>query len=467
MNLQSFRQKLGVFAGVIVFSFNVVTTVQTDNRPQVRARVVFADGTPLVNANIYVIVADSSFDGRGFGYSGGTQQTGSDGYFVATLDGNDDGFYMVGVAYQERFAKAPPFICHKGQPQVHLLLTLNDDQVPPDDRWRPDQTFKTLQGFLEPPTVWVVNPLNGHAYKKIFCPDIMEATPLAAAENAYLVSINDAAEEEWILGIFDLEDFFWIGLSDAAEEGQWAWHSGEPVTYTNWMDNVQYGGNTEVNDYVTFVWGDKWQAVAPGGQYAPFLKAAILESVDLPVKTQSDKQTDVQPTGTSTPPDKTPTPQTERSVPSQQMRSLSEIGAWAVNPANGHAYKKIRCRSLDDAKNRATAEGAHLVTINDAAEQQWLLGLFRNHLYWIGLSDAEKEGEWAWQNGEPLTYTNWGAKHSFPRSTLLPEEKDSAVMTFLNGQWHAVGPGDLFWNVTKFAILEKPDMFDNSLTGEE
>ena len=156
-------------------------------------------------------------------------------------------------------------------------------------------------------------------------------------------------------------------------------------------------------------------------------------------------------------------PRVTSTAPNRQMRRPPwEKDAWAVNPANGHAYKKIRCRSLDDAKNRAAAEGAHLVAINDETEQQWLLGLFGNHLYWIGLSDAEKEAEWVWQNGEPLTYTNWGAKHNFPRSTLSPEKIDSAVMTFINGQWHAVGPGDLFWRMTKMAILEKTDVLEDS-----
>ena len=27
-------------------------------------------------------------------------------------------------------------------------------------------------------------------------------------------------------------------------------------------------------------------------------------------------------------------------------------------------------------------------------------------------------------------------------------------MTFLDGTWHAIGPGDLFWNATGQAILE-------------
>ena len=190
-------------------------------------------------------------------------------------------------------------------------------------------------------------------------------------------------------------------------------------------------------------------------------------------------------TGGSTPPEKPTLAQTNRSVPTnkgqvniqetevkprvtnttptnpvRQVRPPWEKDAWAVNPANGHAYKKIRCDSLDEARDRAAAEGASLLAINDEAEQKWISGLFGNHLYWIGLSDAENEGEWVWQNSEPLTYTNWGPKHSFPRSPLSEEKKDSAVMTFANGQWHAVGPGDVLWRMTKMAILEKTDVLD-------
>ena len=162
------------------------------------------------------------------------------------------------------------------------------------------------------------------------------------------------------------------------------------------------------------------------------------------------EQAQVQPRVTQTPPNR------------QVRRPPWEKDAWAVNPANGHAYKKIRCRSLKDAKDRAAAEGAYLVAINDEAEQKWLSGLFGNHLYWIGLSDAQKEGEWVWQNGEPLTYTNWGAQQNFPRSPLAPEKKNRAVMTFINGQWHAVGPGDLLWRMTKRAILEKDALQTNA-----
>lgn len=150
------------------------------------------------------------------------------------------------------------------------------------------------------------------------------------------------------------------------------------------------------------------------------------------------------------PGDDTKSPQASRTI-----RPSSANNAWVVNPANGHAYRKIRCSSLENARKQAAAEGAYLVAINDEAEQKWLSGIFGNYLYWIGLSDAETEGEWVWQNGEPLTYTNWGPKQRFPRSTLSDEKKDGAVMTFVNGMWHAVGPGDIFWRVTKEALLEK------------
>ena len=89
---------------------------------------------------------------------------------------------------------------------------------------------------------------------------------------------------------------------------------------------------------------------------------------------------------------------------------------WIVNPVNGHAYKRIPCESRDAAVTQATEEKAHLVTINDAEEQTWLSAVFGDEFYWIGLSDAEKEGQWQWDNGEPLTYQNWLPEDFFPRT---------------------------------------------------
>ena len=257
---------------------NAIITVKTDIQPQVRARVVFADGRPVTNAEIHTCLLFTDRETRR-GYEGlrDTEQTDAEGYFMKNL-WMDDGprFYGLGVAYQGLFAKVPPFVWRKGQPHIHVLLTLNDNPIPPNERL-PDQMFTELVAFMDPPTVWAVNPANGHAYKSIHCHSIADAMTQAAAENAYLVTINDYAESKWLKDIFGRERF-WIGISDAKKEGQWQWHSGEPVTYTNWDRHILNNENTEGKDYAIFGFSSRWQRVAGGDTQV--LKA-ILEKADV------------------------------------------------------------------------------------------------------------------------------------------------------------------------------------------
>lgn len=87
---------------------------------------------------------------------------------------------------------------------------------------------------------------------------------------------------------------------------------------------------------------------------------------------------------------------------------------WIINPANGHLYKWIACDSREDAQKQAADENAYLVTISSEQEQIWLETMFGRTPYWIGLTDVEKEGKWKWENGEPVTYTNWKKKEYDP-----------------------------------------------------
>ena len=145
---------------------------------------------------------------------------------------------------------------------------------------------------------------------------------------------------------------------------------------------------------------------------------------------------------------------------------------WIVNPANWHAYKKIHCETRDDAVAQAMEENAHLVTINDAAEQKWLAKVFGSKFYWIGLSRVPPVGtdsnatQWRWESGEPITYANWLPDYIFGES-LDVSERNYAVMTFTDGKWYAVGPDSLVWRMTEMAILEKADLFDGSSAKEK
>ena len=139
-------------------------------------------------------------------------------------------------------------------------------------------------------------------------------------------------------------------------------------------------------------------------------------------------------------------------VPPQAPKPPKSV--WVINPANGHAYKKIQCNDWHDAQQKAVEEGAHLVSINDEDEQHWLQAIFRSRVLWIGLTDVEKEGTWQWDSGEPVTYTNWATQPIFPDGQ--PEtEKDYVVITFRDGEWQSVGPDSHFWRTTREAIIEK------------
>ena len=128
-------------------------------------------------------------------------------------------------------------------------------------------------------------------------------------------------------------------------------------------------------------------------------------------------------------------------------------GVWVVNPTNGHAYKSIHSDSWDDANSQAVAEDAHLVAINDAAEQKWLSEIFGSRPYWIGLTDFAKEGEWSWTSGEPVTYTNWTLHEPMDADS---GEEDYVFMGHApNSEWSDISTEGMTWQFIQMAIIER------------
>uniref|UniRef100_A0A8C3P8R2 C-type lectin domain-containing protein n=1 Tax=Chrysemys picta bellii TaxID=8478 RepID=A0A8C3P8R2_CHRPI len=61
-------------------------------------------------------------------------------------------------------------------------------------------------------------------------------------------------------------------------------------------------------------------------------------------------------------------------------------------------------KSWLDAKQFCTNEGSHLVIVNTKQEQTFLSNqLIEPDVYWLGLSDSAKEGEWRWVDGSLLS----------------------------------------------------------------
>ena len=142
----------------------------------------------------------------------------------------------------------------------------------------------------------------------------------------------------------------------------------------------------------------------------------------------------------------------EAQKPVKQRR---HAGVWIGNPQNRHAYKQISCRTREEALQRATAENAYLVTINDKAEQDWLRAVFGKQNFWLGLTDGLKQGQRRWDNGEPLTYTNWNPSVQTAARDGKDASKNYTVLIGFTGKWQTVRKDGFVARMTKKAILEK------------
>ncbi len=179
---------------------------------------------------------------------------------------------------------------------------------------------------------------------------------------------------------------------------------------------------------------------------------------------------DSEPIPPKQPPQKIETDELEPLSPAWEVPSVPAASrdVWVVNPENGHAYKRVHCKTRDDAIAQATKEKAHLVSINDEAEQVWLAAVFGHKFYWIGLSRVPTTGAlskrakkwWQWDNGDPITYANW-LPNAFFSEVLDADERDYAVMTLSDGKWYAVSPDSVIWDMTGMAIIEKANVLDN------
>lgn len=204
----------------------------------VRGRIVFKNGEPLANTSFNINIDHLGVDGIGGGFGfNRSLQTDADGNFVHVPD--TPGIYMLSLNHRGLSAASTPFIVEVGKPYESVVLTLDgnatDLSVSPPEEPQKQRPYR-LSIIAYVPSVWIINPANGHAYKRIDCEDREDAQAQAALEEAYLVTITNEPEQIWLEAVFGSGPY-WIGLTDVAKEGEWQWDTGEPVTYTNWIKN--------------------------------------------------------------------------------------------------------------------------------------------------------------------------------------------------------------------------------------
>ena len=263
---------------------------------KIRAQIVYADGTPLVNADARLSLRYRGGEfGGGSGTHGTSCLTDAEGYF--TQYRGEQGFYTLSIRYKTFSGGAGPFLIKKDERPENIVIKLDGNPVvakpPAGDLKKLDEEKarrfinevfvgeNVRQPIARQPEkiVWIINPANGHAYAQIPCRDWHDAQRKAIDEEAHLLSINDEDEQFWVQIMFR-NPHFWIGLNDVEEEGVWRWDSGEPVTYTNWTtQDIPHDTSPETErDYVAVTFHENgWQSAGPKSILSRMARYAVIE----------------------------------------------------------------------------------------------------------------------------------------------------------------------------------------------
>ncbi len=101
---------------------------------------------------------------------------------------------------------------------------------------------------------------NGHYYEGFDASVIWsEANNLAKALGGHLVTITSDAENRWVFDNVGKIGYF-LGATDALEEGKWTWITNEEWVYDRWASGEpnNYGGNENFLTYhnTPYAWND-------------------------------------------------------------------------------------------------------------------------------------------------------------------------------------------------------------------
>ena len=114
---------------------------------------------------------------------------------------------------------------------------------------------------------------------------------------------------------------------------------------------------------------------------------------------------------------------------------VADYGGSTLFNYNGNTYLLSTAGTWQQGQSQAQSLGGNLVTINDQAEQDWLVTTFGGEQLWIGFTDEVTEGQFKWVSGETSTYTNW-----YPNEPNNAGNEDYVGMNFGGaGKWNDYG----------------------------
>ena len=108
-----------------------------------------------------------------------------------------------------------------------------------------------------------------------------------------------------------------------------------------------------------------------------------------------------------------------------------------TRPETGKRYVAYTASTWAAAEATAVLLGGHLVTIDDAEENEWVRANVANfggvdRRLWLGFNDVQVEGQFAWTDGTPTGYTNWNPGEPNNSGGI----EDFTELLGSNGRWN-------------------------------
>ncbi|MBM5784974.1 MAG: hypothetical protein FJ076_09125, partial [Cyanobacteria bacterium K_DeepCast_35m_m1_288] len=258
-------------------------------------------------------------------------------------------------------------------------------------------------------------------------PTWTQAEANAVKLGGHLATVNDSSENEFLstivrseiirkynlrYGYGDLSDaaLEWrynplIGFSDSAQEGRWKWANEESPTYTNWFPGEPNATGSDSDYAVMYFYGWRRNSEPLIGTWDD-TSGGTIGIAEIPFIQRGDS-----------------------------------------------AYVIVEGPTWAEAQANAVKLGGNLVTINDAAENEWLINAYRDKLAvqdriwgglrsgaYIGLTDSKQDGRPNWINNENSPYRNYGLVH---QDTGTPGLVDGWLLLMLDPSGEAQRRGGL------------------------
>lgn len=238
-----------------------------------------------------------------------------------------------------------------------------------------------------------------------------QAVELCDDHMSRLVSIESVSVNVFIQQLCG-KNICWLGLQEDPHSETWRWSDGtEPALYTNWHPGEpnNYFGVDEKVAMMHFSWGAIDRTLDSNWAQGKWF--------DVPA-------TFDQPAGIC-----------------EQHRGAAGCSAGWLQFGES-CYRVLRSgSSYGDAKKRCQGVAAHLASVRDQNEQDFVQRLCDRRMCWLGLQEHSQTEAWYWIDGSPKAFANWAPGE--PNNAGGNTDENACVMNF-NFQWaiHDAGAWD-------------------------